>query len=272
MSYVIFCGEKGTDKPYHIEDLNLRIFSIEELCYYIYSNVSLCDQELIKPELAGWIENQCKLPDLAESIRVILKKDPRAERVAAQIFAYTDYLTKQEREAVCERIRKYSQWGLDERKKMRGDYFYLDGKFQDAVKVYGEMLEQGNYEDEKMHHGLLYNMGCCFASMFYYDIAYECFMKAAELDILRGEDMIAALFCKKTSLSDREWEEFLAEHDEFNTYVMPMEKQLSETEKEWRKSALAKELLKLQNHSGGRTREYYDTMEKYLREWKKLIQ
>ena len=226
MSYVIFCGEKGTEKPYHIEDLNLRIFSIEELCYYIYSNVSLCDQELIKPELAGWIENQCKLPDLAESIRVILKKDPRAERVAAQIFAYTDYLTKQEREAVCERIRKYSQWGLDERKKMRGDYFYLDGKFQDAVKVYGEMLEH----------------------------------------------MIAALFCKKTSLSDREWEEFLAEHDEFNTYVMPMEKQLSETEKEWRKSAPAKELLKLQNHSGGRTREYYDTMEKYLREWKKLIQ
>lgn len=271
MSYVIFCKKKGTEKPYIIEDLRLRIFTIEEFCYYIYSNVSLCDQELLKPEVAAWIEEQCKMPDLAESIRVILRKDPRAERVASQIFAYTDYLTKTEREAVCERIRKYSQWGLEERKKMRGDYFYLDGKFMEAARVYQEMLEQGNYEDEKMHHGLLYNMGCCFASMFYYDIAYDCFFKAAELDVARGEDMMAALFCKKTALSEREWEDFLNANDEFSAYAAPMERELRKAEEEWRESALAKDLLKLQNHSRGRTKEYYDIMEKYLWEWKKQI-
>lgn len=270
MSYVIFCRE-GTKKPYIIEDLRLRLFSIEEFCYYIYSNVSLCDQELLKPELALWIEEQCKMPDLAESIRVILRKDPRAERVAAQIFAYTDYLTKQEREAVCERIRKYSQLGIGERKKMRGDYFYLDGKFMDAIRVYQEMLEQENYEDEKMHHGLLYNLGCCFAAMFYYDIAYDCFLKAAELDVSKGEDMVAALFCKKTALSEREWEDFLNENHALASYVMPMEKELCRAEAEWKESALSKELFKLQNHSRGRSKEYYDTMEKYLWEWKKQV-
>lgn len=271
MSYVIFCRKNGTEKPYITEDSRLRIFSIEEFCYYIYSNVSLCDQELLKPELAAWIEKQCRLPDLAESIRVILRKDPRAERVAAQIFAYTDYLTKQEREAVCERIRKYSQLGLDERKKMRGDYYYLDGKFRDAIRVYGEMLEQKSYEDAKMHHGLWYNMGCCFASLFYYDIAYECFLKAAELDVSRGEDMVAALFCKKTVLSEQEWEDFLQENRRFAAYVMPMEKELGKAEGEWIESAAAKELFRIQNHSRGRTKEYYDTMERYLKEWKKQV-
>ncbi len=271
MSYVIFCKGKRGDKPYVVEDLKLRLFSVEELCYYIYSNVSLCDLELCKPELAAWIERQCRLPDLAESIRVVLKKDPRAERVAAQIFAYTDFLTRQEREAVCERIRKYSQLGINERRKMRGDYFYLDGKYREAIKDYEEMLEQKAYDDEKMHHGLLYNIGCCYASMFYYEIAYNCFMRAAELEIFKGEDLVAAMFCKKMSLDDKEWETFLSGHEEFSSFAASMERQFAKIKEEWEKSSQAGELLKLQKGSQGRTKEYYESMTNHVEKWKSQI-
>lgn len=271
MSYVIFCKGKPGDKPYIIEDLKLRLFSIEELCYYIYSNVSLCDLELLKPELAAWIERQWGLPDLAESIRVVLQKDPRAERVAAQIFAYTDFLIKQEREAVCERIRKYSQLGIYERRKMRGDYYYLDGKFREAIKDYEEMLEQKAYDDEKMHHGLLYNMGCCYASMFYYEIAYGCFLQAAELEVSKGEDLIAAMFCKKMSLDEKEWEAYLSRHKEFASFAASMERQFAKIKEEWDKSPEAGELLKLQKGSQGRTKEYYESMTKRVEEWKSQI-
>lgn len=271
MSYVVFCKGKRADKPYMVEDLKLRLFSMEELCYYIYSNVSLCDLELVKPGLAEWIEKSCGLPDLAESIRVILQKNPEAGRVAAQIFAYADYLTKQEREAVCERIRKYSQLGINERRKMRGDYFYLDGKYQDAIKDYEEMLEQNAYDDEKMHHGLLYNVGCCYAAMFYYDIAYGWFLQAAVLDVSKGEDIMAALFCKKMVLNDKEWQEYLAEHEEMAAFAPPMEIQLEKMKEEWKRSPEAKELDFLKNHSEGRNREYYEAMERCVEEWKTRI-
>ncbi|MBP3422008.1 MAG: hypothetical protein J6K37_07045 [Lachnospiraceae bacterium] len=268
MSYIIFCKGKRADKPFIVEDLKLRLYSMEELCYYVYSNVSLCDKELLQEQLATWIEAQCGLPDLAESLRIVLMKDPRPERIAAQIFAYTDYLNKQERDAVCERIRKYTQLGYNERRKMRGDYFYLDGKYKEAIKDYEDMLEQKAYDDQKMKHHLLYNIGCCYAAMFYYDIAYGWFLRAAQMDIAKGEDVLAALYVKKMSLSDKEWETFLEEHAEMATLAPAMEKQMQEIKKQWAEAPEAKEIENLRTHKQGRDKEYYEKIDRLLETWK----
>jgi tetratricopeptide (TPR) repeat protein len=268
MSYVIFCKGHQAKKPYLIQDLKLHIYSLEELCYYIYSNVSLCDQELLKPELAAWLEYQCGLPDLAESLRVVLQKTPAAERVAAQIFTYADYLGRQEREAICETIRKYSLLGVYERRKMRGDYFYLDGKYQEAIKDYEEMLVKEAYDDEKMKHHLLYNIGCCYGAMFYYDIAYGWFLQAAAMDISKGEDIMAALFCRRMSLDDHAWEEYLAAHEELATFAPPMEKQMKLLEEAWEKEPDAQKFTAFRKGPEGRKTDYYAYMTKCLDEWK----
>ncbi len=268
MSYIIFCKGKRAEKPFMVEDLKLRLYSMEELCYYVYSNVSLCDRELLQESLATWIEAQCGLPDLAESIRIVLKKDPRPERVAAQIFAYTDYLNRQERDAVCERIRKYTQLGYNERRKMRADYFYLDGKYREAIKDYEDMLEQKAYDDAKMKHHLLYNIGCCYAAMFYYDIAYGWFLHAAQMDIAQGEDVMAALFVKRMTLTDKEWEEYLDEHKEMAAMAPAMEKQLKDIQKQWEESSRAKTVENLKNHGQGRDKAYYEEVDRILEVWK----
>lgn len=268
MSYVIFCKGRRAEKPYLIEDLKLRIYSMEELCYYIYSDVSLCDSELLNPGLASWIEYQCGLPDLAESVRTVLHKTPEAHRVAAQIFAYTDYLTRQERDAVCEKIRKYALLGIHERRKMRADYLYLDGKYREAIEDYESMISQEAYVDERMHHSLLYNVGCCYGAMFYYDIAYGWFLQAATLNISKGEDIMAALFCKRMSLDDNGWEKYLAEHTEMAAFAPPMEKKRKELLEQWEKTPEAKELSSFHKDAGGRKKEYYAYMSKCLEEWK----
>lgn len=268
MSYIIFCKGKRAEKPFIVGDLKLRLYSMEELCYYVYSNVSLCDKELLHKELPAWIEVQCGLPDLAESLRIVLEKDPRPERVAAQIFAYTDFLNKQERDAVCERIRKYAQLGYNERRKMRADYFYLDGKYKEAIKDYEDMLEQNAYDDSKMKHHLLYNIGCCYGAMLYYDIAYGWFLRAAQMDIAKGEDVLAALYVKRMSLSDNEWDDYLEKHPEMATFVPAMEKQMHEIKKQWEESVEAKEVRALQIHEHGRNKVYYEEMDRLLELWK----
>lgn len=268
MSYIVFCKGNRAEKPFVVEDMKLRLYSMEELCYYIFKNVSLCDRELLREKLPEWIEKQCNLPDLAESIRIVLQKDPRPERVAAQIFAYTDYLNKQEREAVCERIRKYAQLGFYERRKMRGDYFYLDGKYREAIKEYEDMLKQEAYDDKKMQHSLLYNMGCCYAAMFYYDIAYGVFLQAAQLDVAQGEDIIAALFCKRMVLNDKEWETYLKSHGEMAALAPAMEKQMKDVKKQWKEAPEAKEITKLKEHVDGRNKDYYAAMDTLLEKWK----
>lgn len=271
MSYVVFCKGKTADKPYWIEDLKLYLYSMEELCYYIYSNALLCDGELLKPKLALWIRDECGLPDLYASIDVVLHKDPRAERVAGQIFAYMDYLSRQERESVCEKIKKSAALGINERRKSRGDLLYLGEKYGEAIGIYQDLLSKEAFDDEKMQHSLLYNVGCCYGNMFYYDIAYDWFMKAASMDIDRGGDLTAALFCKHMVLSEREWERFLAEHEEFLAFAAPVENQCAKLLEKWEKEPLAKELAGFEKRTGGREKEYYVRLKELMEEWKRGV-
>lgn len=271
MSYVVFCKGKTAKKPYWIEDLKLYLYSMEELCYYIYSNVLLCDRELLKPGLAFWIKDECGLPDLYASIDVVLHKDPKPERVAAQIFAYMDYLGKQERDAVCGKIKKAAALGINERKKSRGDLLYLGGKYGEAIKVYEDLLLKESFDDEKMQHSLLYNIGCCYGNMLYYEIACECFMKAAAMEIDKDGDMTAALFCKRMVLDGREWEAFLREHSEFSALVESMENERETLLEQWERGSLAKELEGLKRGPEGREKEYYVRLTELVEEWKRGI-
>lgn len=271
MSYVIFCKGKAAKTPYLIEDLKLPVYSMEELCYYIYSNVSLCEEELLNRRLAEWIRTECGLDDLYASLDVILEKDPRAERIAAQIFAYTDYLSRQEREMVCERIRKSGMLGINERRKARADLFFLDGRYKDAIKDYEQLLEKRAFDDEKLHHSLLYNIGCCYGGMFYYDIAYGWFLQAAALAIARQEDIVAALFCKWMGSDKAEWECYLEKHKEFADFVPTMYRRMKETEQQWEGDPAAKNIALLLERSKNKDKAYYEQLAGCLEEWKSRI-
>ena len=144
MSYVLLCKGNKALKPYYIEDIRKKIYTLEELCYYLYHNTVLCAEELVRFQLAHWIGHQLGFQDLSESLLRILEKEKRPEKIASQIFAYADYLTKQEREAVCEKIRRNSELSWNERKKMRADYYVLEKHYQDAIREYEDILLQRN--------------------------------------------------------------------------------------------------------------------------------
>ena len=48
MSYILFCKGKRAEKPYFVADIRKKIYTIEELCYYLYHNTTLCGEELVK--------------------------------------------------------------------------------------------------------------------------------------------------------------------------------------------------------------------------------
>lgn len=226
MSYVVFCKGQQADRPYRMEEPKLHLYTMEELCYYIYRNRTLCDKELLKPALADWIRDECKLADLAASLKEIYRSEPRAEKIAEQIFSYMDYLKKMDREAVCEIIRKSAMLSMNERRKSRADQFFVEEEYRNAAAEYEMLLAAGNYDDEKARHNMMYNVGCCYARFFYYDIAAQWFLDAARMGIRAHDDYVLFLLCKRKSLKEEEFRLFLMEHPQMKEYVEPMEKYL----------------------------------------------
>ena len=56
MAGFILCRSKYAEKPYYINNMAINIYSMEELCYYIYNNIYLIGTDLIDEGLVNWID------------------------------------------------------------------------------------------------------------------------------------------------------------------------------------------------------------------------
>ena len=61
MSGYILCQTKKAERPYFIENISTNIYSVEELCYYLYHNLYLIDKTIINEELCIWIGEELNL-------------------------------------------------------------------------------------------------------------------------------------------------------------------------------------------------------------------
>ena len=81
MSGYILCQTKRAELPYFVENISTNIYSLEELCYYLYHNLYLIDETIMNEELCRWIQEELELPGLAAKIRSKLGKFAVAEDI-----------------------------------------------------------------------------------------------------------------------------------------------------------------------------------------------
>ena len=92
MSGYILCQVKKAEKPFYIENISKNIYSIEELCYYLYNNLYLVDRSLISNKLCTWLDEELKLPKLAAKLRPFIGKEAGLEEILYPIFKEINYL------------------------------------------------------------------------------------------------------------------------------------------------------------------------------------
>ena len=63
MAMYQLCRAKAAKHPCYIESIDINIYTIEELCFYLWKNVSLLDESILNEKLCDWLE---KHTDLAE--------------------------------------------------------------------------------------------------------------------------------------------------------------------------------------------------------------
>ena len=58
MGSLILCHKKKAKHPYEISRIHMRIYTIEELCYYFCNNLYLVDYTIINRQLCDWLEEE----------------------------------------------------------------------------------------------------------------------------------------------------------------------------------------------------------------------
>ena len=115
MSGYILCQVKKAEKPFYIENISTNIYSIEELCYYLYNNLYLVDRSLISNKLCTWLDEELKLPKLAAKLRPFIGKEAGLEEILYPIFKEINYLAYEELRILNGRIERRNKESEEKR-------------------------------------------------------------------------------------------------------------------------------------------------------------
>ena len=86
MGNLILCHDRHATHPYEITRIHCRIFTIEELCFYLCNNLYLIDYTIMNEQLCTWIEEEIGMKELADSLRDVLRLRGSVEKFVLTIL------------------------------------------------------------------------------------------------------------------------------------------------------------------------------------------
>ena len=183
MSGYILCQTKKAETPYFIENISTNIYSLEELCYYLYHNLYLVDRSIINEGLCTWISEELDLPRLAAKLKPHLGKFASAEDVLYPIFKEINYLSYEELRVLNGKLSRLEMESPLVREKRKGDALMENGMYVNAIKLYQGLLKRDGLEQsrEGLTESIYHNLGCAYSYLFQMEKAVECFQEAYDL-------------------------------------------------------------------------------------------
>ena len=107
MSTTILCQVARAENPYYLEDVDMHIGSIEELCYYLQNHLPLIDLSFFSMHLLDWIEGELGATRLAQTLHRILTEvpDPKLLDLILPVMQEAGWLNTEEERAMREELR-----------------------------------------------------------------------------------------------------------------------------------------------------------------------
>lgn len=234
MSIRLCIGEYAS-VGYEPEDMGIKVYSLEELVYFVRENAVLLDNGFMDEALGQWLTEECKLQELGEELRKASRKRVSLKSYVGILLEYAGFYSKEINDQIENIIVENSSLSIYEKKKARGDALVQKGHYGKAGREYAKLLQMLPEDMTNLRGEIYHGCGVCLAKMFYFKLAGEYFLKA---HTLTGK--IASyhqyLWTKRLAMSEEEYVEFLREHEEAYEDSVEMEEYLEALGAQWEHS------------------------------------
>ncbi len=226
MSGLLLCGKRTTN-PYYIEEAGINIYSIEELCYYIYNNTYMVGLSFFTDELAAFISDELELPSLGQRIKQKIACKADVVSIVMDIMTATNYYSHDECKGIEEAIKKYGSMSKQERMKARADMLVDRKRYVSAMVAYKDILANRDEQYNSAFVASIWNnMGVLNAKQFLFADALKCFRMACDIDKKDDyfKNMIsAAMFSKNEDMLDDVVAQYQVTDGLLNEYINSVE-------------------------------------------------
>jgi len=212
MSGYYLCEGKRAKHPYRIEGIEINLYTIEELCFYLRENVYLIDETLINERLCRWLEDELELSSLALRLRGKLKQEDNVVELIKPIFREIGYLSKIEQQHIASQIASALIQPEDQRRKHKADSMVQHGAYGNAIHEYYRILQTRNQKGvgAKFFATVLNNMAAAYARLFLFEEAADCLWQSYGM-VRSGEVWRRYLAILPLYLSEKDYQDRVTE-------------------------------------------------------------
>ena len=202
MSNAILCQVRRAETPYYIEEADLKVGSLEELCYYLQNNLSLVDLSFFSTKLLDWMTTELGALQLVQDLHHVLTEipDPQLPELIMPVMREAGWLNDEEDKQMRAQLRAIDALPVVVRLKQRADSYVQYKKYARAIKTYDMILKLK--QTEKLGHPfsgtVWHNKGVAHARLFQMEEASSC-MRQAYDQLHTMQSLRSLLFCVRMS-------------------------------------------------------------------------
>lgn len=179
MGKIIVCEARQAVIPYVFVNTKVEVYSYEELCFYIYNNGALLNEEQFQGKLVQWLKSELDMGELAKEIMEKLAADAGFIEVLVAILSAGNYYETAE---IHQFVDKQELLGLlpeEEKIKLKADSFLMYKRILKAISLYNEILRREEaIEDKRLIGDVYHNKGVALAKNMELTKAKLCFLEA----------------------------------------------------------------------------------------------
>ncbi len=192
MGSIILCHKKKARQAYEISQVHRRIYTIEELCFYLCNHLYLIDYTIMNSRLCDWLEEELGLSELAEILRQSLNQNGSPEQFAMTILAHSSIYTTAELNQIQSVLNKLKNQKPIEKQKYKADNLLESGAVKQAILIYQSIVDDESDDSvDKKFYGRVYAcLGSAYGRLFLYEEAAK--MYEAAFQICEEEAMLKA--------------------------------------------------------------------------------
>jgi tetratricopeptide (TPR) repeat protein len=141
MGKLIFCTGEVTENPYIFPFTKTKIYSMDELNYYIYNNIYLISEDTFQYSLCDWIERDLLLPEVADKIRNLLNRRNSLKDIVVSLLCSADYYTEQQIRELIQIMEQIERMPLIKKQKIKADNYLMYGQYAKALAEYEAIVD-----------------------------------------------------------------------------------------------------------------------------------
>lgn len=216
MGSLVLCHDKHAAHPYEISRIHCKIFTIEELCYYLCNNLYLIDYTIMNEQLCTWLEEELVMKDLAGMLRDVIRLNGSVEKFVLTILKYSRIYREPEMIRIQNVLERLKNQKDIERQKYKGDNLLESGEIEEAIIVYQAILNQEKDEtvDAKFYGRIYAGLGAAYGRLFLYEESAKMYDRAYQI----CEDQVLLkpyLYASYKYMSLEEYHILLTKHEEY---------------------------------------------------------